>query len=382
MRAVLVGPLLPFRGGLAQHTTMLHRAMAAMTDLRTISFSRQYPAWLFPGESDRDSQFAGHVESGVDYLLDSLNPLTWRAAADRIISHRPDIAVFPWWTAYWAPCFRHLTRRLRAAGIKVVFLCHNVVEHETAFWKQWLANSVLRNGSWFVAQSREGCRQLQTAFPEIDVQFHPHPIFDHYPAAEGILPRRAKWELLFYGFVRPYKGLELLLNSLASLPEFDFHLSVVGEFWGGREQIDRQIDSLGLRPRVEVVPRYVDDFDTAEFFHRADAVVLPYRSATGTGVTPIAYHYNKPVVVTAVGGLPDVVEDGVTGFIAPTSTSSAIAEALQRLSTMDSVAFTNGIARVKSRMTWSSLARTLLTHDERVDCTTGDTGSSIGLLQA
>ena len=356
----LIGPVLPFRGGIAQHTTMLHRALRETADVRTVSFTRQYPPWLFPGKSDRDPQCEGHVEPGVEYLIDSLNPRTWRAALQRCLAHEPEAVIIPWWTVYWAPCFRYLAGALRRADIDVIFLCHNVVEHESAWWKNRLTLSVLRQGTHHVVHSREGGRHLKSAISTAHVSFYPHPIYDRFPAAEGSLARRSPLELLFFGFVRPYKGLDLLLEAMADLKDTDVRLTVVGEFWEGHEQIERQIHELGLEDRVDLVARYVDDAEAAEYFDRADAVVLPYRSATGTGIIPLAYHYEKPVLVTDVGGLPDVVSDGETGLIVEPNSPGSLATAVRQLDQTDLTAMKTAIRQYKQQMTWRGLAEHVL----------------------
>ena len=150
-----------------------------------------------------------------DYLIDSLNPATWNAAFRRIRDHAPDLVIVPWWTIYWAPCFWYLACRCRRAGIKVRFLCHNVGDHETAAWKLALTRAVLRQGDSFIVQAVEEERRLRSLLPNADVTVHPHPIYDQFPNPDPTarLARRGDLELLFYGFVRPYKGLDLLIEG-------------------------------------------------------------------------------------------------------------------------------------------------------------------------
>ena len=374
----MIGPILPFRGGLAQHTTMLHRALCEVADVYTVSFTRQYPRWLFPGESDRDPQFDGHVEHRVDYLIDSLNPLTWRTALKRCLAHRPKTVIIPWWTVYWAPCFRYLAKGFRQAGVDVTFLCHNVIEHESALWKKRLTRAVLHHGTQFIVHSNEGGMQLQSIVPEATVFFYPHPIYDHFPAAQGMLPRRSALELLFFGFVRPYKGLDILIESLALLEDIDVRLTAVGEFWRDREQAEDDIHRLGLEGRVELIARYVDDAEAAEYFHRADAVVLPYRNATGSGIVPLAYHYERPVIVTDVGGLPDVVEDGETGFVVEPNSPRALAQGVRCIADTNRTLMRSAIREYKQRMTWSGLAQNLVSSLSEGSPTAATTIAEVG----
>lgn len=361
-KVLLIGPVLPFRGGIAQHTTMLLRAFAEFTDAHAISFTRQYPKVLFPGESDRDPAFEGHVEPLTDYVIDSVNPFTWGTAVKRALAMKPNLVVLPWWQVYWAPSFSYIARRLRAAGIPVVFLCHNVVEHETASWKRWLTRSVLSLGSGYVVHTEIDATNLRELLPSARPVKHPHPAYDQFPDAKGTLPREHALELLFFGFVRHYKGLDVLLEALALVgDDSDLRLTVAGEFWKGSEETERLIASLGVGDRVELVSRYLTEEEVAEYFARAHAVVLPYRDATGSGVVAVAYHYNKPVIVTRVGGLPDVVDHGETGLVVDPESPDALARAIKRLAGTDLEAMAELVHRYKSeKLTWDGLARAVL----------------------
>lgn len=357
-RIVLIGPILPFRGGIAQHTTMLHRAMRPGCDLLTISFSHQYPRWLFPGKSDRDPAYSNYREPGVDYLIDSKNPLSWKKAVQGILDFRPDSVIIPWWTVYWAFCFRYIAKQVRGSGATVVLLCHNVIEHESSRWKHMLTRSVFAQADRFVVHTHQDAANLANAVVNPRVEIHPHPIYSQFPEPEQPWQRRARLELLFYGFVRPYKGLGTLLEAMALLADLDVKLTVAGEFWDGEDAAKHKIQALGLSDRVELRPRYHTERETAQLFDRADCVILPYRSATGTGVIPIAYHYNKPVVVTRVGGLPDIVLDGTTGFVVDPESPQSLAQGIKRCEAFRPLP--GAFDEMKRRMSWESMAEALI----------------------
>jgi glycosyltransferase involved in cell wall biosynthesis len=359
-RVALIGPVLPFRGGIAQHTTMLHRALAARGELTTISFSRQYPAWLFPGESDRDPAYAGHIESGVRYDIDSLDPVSWHRAAEAIRGFAPAGVIMPWWSAYWTLCFHHIAAAVTRARIPLVFVCHNPIEHEDAAWKRMLSAWVLGTTDRFVVHDRHGRQALLERFPNARVLVHPHPVHGHFPAARGSLPRRAALELLFFGFVRPYKGLDLLLDALASLRGRDIKLTVAGEFWSRPDQCRAKIEALRLQEMVELAPRYHSEQEAAELFARADAIVLPYRSATGSAVIPLAYHYGKPVIATEVGGLPDVVQHGMTGLLVAPGSAVALAAAIDAMPADRAARMRGAIEALAASLTWDGFASTVL----------------------
>jgi glycosyltransferase involved in cell wall biosynthesis len=357
-RIGLIGPVQPFRGGIAQYTTQLHRALTRQADLLTLSFRRMYPAWLFPGQGERDPDYAGHREPGVEYLIDPYDLRTWLRAAERLRAHGATQVVIPWWTAYWSPCFSVIARRLRRFGIRVTFLCHNVQDHEDTWLNALAAHLALRAGNDYLVHCERQRGRLLGLYDCAPVQVHPHPVYDQFPAARGVLPRRAGLELLFYGFVRPYKGVDVLLQAVAALPERDLFLTIAGEVWGGSLDLAAAVQAAGLAERVELRPRYHTEQESAELFARADAVVLPYRDASASGVVALAYHYDRPVIVTRVGGLPDVVEAGASGFIVPPDDPAALAQAI--CAARGFVPDPEALARLKGRMSWPSLAAALI----------------------
>jgi glycosyltransferase involved in cell wall biosynthesis len=359
-RLAVIGPVVPFRSGIAQHTTHLVRALAPCAELLVTSFSRQYPSLLFPGESDRDPAARPLREPQVFYDIDSLDPTTWRRAARRLGEFRPDALLLPWWTFPFAPCFWYLARAARRQGIQVLFLCHNVVDHEPTWWKARAARLVLAQGTSFLAHGADGAERLRQMLPGRPVLLHPHPVYDHFPKSAISLPRRARLELLCFGIVRPYKGVDVLIEAIGRLRDVSLHLTVAGEFWSGRPELERLIRERGLEDRVELVPRYVSDQEAADLFARADAVVLPYRSATGSGVIGNAYHCGKPVVVTRVGGLPDAVEEGETGWVVSPEDPVALAGLIRTLSPERARAMEGTIQAYARRMTWESLAGCVL----------------------
>jgi glycosyltransferase involved in cell wall biosynthesis len=331
MRVVLIGPVAPYRGGIAQHTTHLHRALMRSTECMTISFSRQYPKLLFPGDTDVDDSLGGFCEEGVDYLIDSLNPMSWWKAVERIKSYRPQVVIFPWWHVYWTPCFTFLCIALASVKCEKVFICHNAVDHEDGWWKQKVARIALRLADRFVVHAESERAYLADQFFDRPIAVSPHPVVTHRASPAKRLARRAKLEVLFFGFVRPYKGIDVLLAAMEKLRDEDVALSIVGKFWSGKDEACRFISEHELDTAIELVDRYVSDGEAAAFFDRCDVVVLPYHSATASGVIASAYQYRKPVIVTRVGGLPEAVQVGKTGMAIDPGSSDQLAEALRAM---------------------------------------------------
>jgi glycosyltransferase involved in cell wall biosynthesis len=359
-RVAIIGPVLPYRGGISQHTTLLARAMATRCTVDVFSFRRQYPAGLYPGHSDRDPDYLGHREENTRYVLDSLNPWTWRRVARDIEKGGYSQVVFPWWTVFWFFCFGYLSYKLKRTGLDIIFLCHNVVEHESAWWKTLLTRWVLRNASRFLVHTRRDEANLRQLLPGSRIAEHPHPIYDQFPAPSEPLPRRGRLELLFYGFVRPYKGLDDLLAAMSMLRRQDVFLTVAGEFWKGSNEAQKLVEDYGIQDRIELRARYHSERESADLFARADVIVLPYRSATGSGVLSLAYHYNRPVLVTRVGGLPDVVDPGITGWIVEPSSPRQLADVIGAIDTARLEDMQGHVAAYKQSLSWESLASALL----------------------
>lgn len=358
-KIILVGPTAPFRGGISQYNTSLFRELRATKASRiAYSFSRQYPRWLYPGESDIDPSLVAHSEPGVVYSIDSINPITWLRTTRDIAAERPQLVVFHWWTVFWLPCFMSMFALLKRRGIRTAFICHNLTDHDSIGFKVWLSNHMLTQADAYLVHSSEHVEALGRMQPEKPIAYHPLPVFDHYPRPRGLLPKRGRLELLFFGFIRPYKGLDLLIEALRALKDEDVFLTVVGEPWGDQEESIR--NAAQLVPNIELHLSYTSPEDVAEFFGRADMVVLPYRTATGSAVAAVAQHYEKAMLATRVGGLPDVVIEGSTGILVPPEDIEGLADAIGALTREKARSMALGVRDFKLKWNWSSLAAELL----------------------
>lgn len=358
-RVALVGPVNPYRGGIAQYATRLRRALADLSQVRTYSFSRQYPAWLYPGQSDIEPGKEGERESGVAYCIDALNPLTWVATARRIAGEGCDLAIINWWTLFWAPGFALIARILRRRGVRVLLLCHNLFDHDSRGPKRFLSLKLLAQADGYLVHTREQAETLKGLFPLKAVLQHPHPVYNQLPPPDARLPKRGRLELLFFGFIRPYKGLDVLVAALAQLADTEIYLTVAGEPWCDADELRRQVEASGA-PNVELHLGYVDEVSVANYFSRADLAVLPYRTATGSGVAAVAYHYDCPLLATRVGGLEEVVENGTTGFLVEPNDPTALAERIRGISRADLEPMRERVRHFKTGLTWESLARCIL----------------------
>ncbi|MCB9006586.1 MAG: glycosyltransferase family 4 protein [Ardenticatenaceae bacterium] len=365
MRYCLLGPTYPYRGGIAHYTTLLAQHLREAHEVLLLSFSRQYPAWLFPGKSDKDPS-ERPLQTEAHYNLDPLNPLTWRQTLHQMESWQPDVVIIPWWHPYFAPVWAGLAwgiKRLRSQP-KLIFICHNVRPHEQGRLSRWLLPPTLKwvlgRGDGFIVHSQADEAILRATLPQGRIVVSPLPT---YAALGGEPTTKCPIELpedrpllLFCGLVRPYKGLDVLLEAVALL-KHPVHLLVAGEFWqGGLSHYQAQISQRGLTECVTLIDEYLPDELLAATIDRSNVVVLPYRSATQSAIVQTAFGRGKPVITTCVGGLAEAVEDGRTGLVVPPENPQALAEAIDYYFAHDlEEAFKANIVAGNSRFSWQRL---------------------------
>ena len=271
-------------------------------------------------------------------LVDSINPINWIRVASQIRKRQPDLLIFRYWLPFFAPCFRWIAKLAkRSTSAKVLFICDNVIPHERRPGDQLLTKYVFKQADFFIVQSDVVEADLKRYFPGSKYLKIPHPVYEIFGAAlpkdeaRQALNLTDKRVMLFFGYVRAYKGLHTLLDAMPSvLRQLEARLLVVGEFYEEERAYREKIRQLGLENGVTVVSDYVPNEEVRLYFSAADVVVLPYVSATQSGIVQIAYNFNKPVIATKVGGLPEAVRDGETGFLVPPESPQALAEAIVR----------------------------------------------------
>jgi len=340
VRLGVIAAVHPLTGGAAPFNTAMVAALRRRTAVELLSWRRLYPPLLHRGE-DRDERSAPPRKEPADFVLDWHDPRTWRDAVDRLLRFGADAVVLPWLHPVSAPPYRWLLRH--TPSMQRVVVCHNVLPHERVPGASWLTRTTLRHADLIVTHAPQQPDELATlglGATRILRAFHPRFVaadLAPVPSREAAAAERRRLGdpgllLLFFGAVRPYKGLDLALEALAQVgASLDARLVVAGRFWEGRERYDALVSRLGLRDRVEIRDRYVTNEEAALLFSAADGAVLPYRSATQSGVAQLAFAYGKPVVATRVGGLPAAVEHRRTGLLCPPGNAFALARALERL---------------------------------------------------
>ncbi len=363
MKIVLIGPVYPYKGGIAHYTGLLCRALRERHDVVMISYKMQYPRLLFKKEQ-KDYTDKGFQVSDAAYWLNTANPFNIISVARRIRRLAPDLLILQWWHPYFAPCYYLL---LKAVGrVPVVFTCHNVFPHERFPLDRFLSRMALCGRAGYIVHSHMDEDDLKTFRPDAPCVVTPHPSYNAFrmqgmsrEQARGLLRMDAHTPmLLFFGFVREYKGLTYLLDAMPSITAAmpGLQLWVVGDFGQDRERYLRQIHDLALEERVVPVEGYVPDREVEKYFAAADLVVCPYISATQSGIVQIAYGFEKPVIVTEVGGLPEVVQERRTGYIVPPGNPEAIADAVLRFYGQDAgVDWANNIRKEAETFSWETM---------------------------
>jgi glycosyltransferase involved in cell wall biosynthesis len=364
-RYCLVGPTYPYRGGISHYNTCLIRELSARGEVLAINFSRLYPNFLFPGKTQLDES-ARPLAAESRRLVDSLNPFTWIRAGLAAARFRPDAVLVQWWHPFFAPAMAALCAVARARSrAAVVFICHNVLPHERSFVDAALARAAFATADAFVVQSgedRETLSRLRRRSPAI---VHPHPIYDFFASgghtresARAAIGEGAGPLILFFGYVRGYKGLRYLIEAMPVLRErVPARLLVVGEFYDDPAPYEELVGKLGLADAVRFVNRYVGNEEVEGFFAASDLVVLPYVSATQSGIVQIAIAFDRPAVVTDVGGLPEAIVPERTGFVVPPRDPAALAAAMARFFEEGWAArMAPHFAAEKRRFSWSAMA--------------------------
>ncbi len=364
MRLTVFGSGHPYRGGVARTTTDLVRALVGRGhEVLFLTPKRQYPRWLFPGADDRDPDACPRLAC-AEAVLDPLQPLSWPDSRRRALRHGADAWILPYWTWAWAGLWRWL---LNGARPPVVAIAHNPADHGAGALRRSAARSVLRRCDALFTHAKALEAGLTAAYPHLPVASHPLPSPDigelpaRIPARRALdLPTTSR-VALFLGLIRSYKGVDVLLDAVARQGEGnDWLLMVAGEPWGELgNQLERRVRELGIGERVRLRLAWVPEAEVPNLLAAADIVVLPYRSGSQSAVAPLALAAGVPVLSTRVGGLPEVVEDGVNGLLVEPGSVTDLARALEELDRPRLADLAAGARASRSRLTWGGYAEAL-----------------------
>jgi glycosyltransferase involved in cell wall biosynthesis len=325
MRITIVGPAYPLRGGIAHHSYWLRRELAARGHtVQVVSFRKLYPRLLFPGTTENDTSRM-KLDAGALAILTPLGPITWLAAFRRIREFASEVVVFQWWQPFFGPLVGTLARALRRRGVKLVIECHNIFPHEGSPLDRWLLKFAFSPADQLIAHSRCDQQAVAAIVPGKPVAVCALPALEEF--AGHASPSREGRTILFFGKVRKYKGLPVLLEALPKvLKRFDCRLVIVGEFYDSIQKYHRLIRRLGIDGHVSIDNRYVPNEEVPRIFEQADVLVLPYVSASSSGVAQIAFSNALPVIASTAGGLSEAIIDGTNGLVFPSGDSDALAD--------------------------------------------------------
>jgi D-inositol-3-phosphate glycosyltransferase len=338
MKVVIIGPAYPLRGGLATYNERLARAFKEAGDTaRIVTFSLQYPDFLFPGQTQFSTE-AGPVDLEIEVSLNSVNPLSWIKVGRKLRRESPDLVVFRFWLPVMGPALGTVARLVRSNGhTRVVAITDNVIPHEKRPGDRPLTRYFLSACDGFVTMSRNVLKHLQDlGFGNKPALYRPHPLYDNFgpikPKTEALtalkLPDTVGY-LLFFGFIRAYKGLDIMLEAFADerVAKLPVKLIIAGEFYEDAAPYEELIQRLQVENRIVRATDFIPNEKVVDYFCAADLIMQPYKNATQSGVSQIAYHFERPMLVTDVGGLAELIPDGVVGYVVP-PVPAAIADAI------------------------------------------------------
>ncbi|MBN2236778.1 MAG: glycosyltransferase [Bacteroidales bacterium] len=329
-KIIVIGPAYPLRGGIAAFTERFASELnKQVADVSIITYSLQYPKFLFPGKTQLTTG-ENSCKVPIRIALNSINPINWMRLGLQLKKLKPDYIVFKFWLPFMAPALGTIARIAKKnKKTKCIGLAHNIVPHEKKISDHFLANYFVQAMDGFLVLSESVMKDLIRFEFQNAIRISPHPLYDHFGKALSKSVARKElnldpdWKyLLFFGIIREYKGLDLALKAIASkkLKDLKIKLIVAGEFYCAEKPIFDLVDELGIKDRVIFQSEYIPDQIVPAYFSAADLIIQPYKQATQSGVTQIAYHFNKPVLVTKVGGLPELVHHRKVGYVSSLDT--------------------------------------------------------------
>lgn len=329
MKIIIIGPLPPYRGGIAHSNYILCNNLSKNNELTAINFSRLYPKFLYPGKFQ---EIGKQQKTSFKVLnqLDSINPLSWIKVFLTIKKEKPERVFFQWWHTFFTPAYFTIAVLTKFfTNTKTGMNIHCALPHEEGFIHKVLTGIMFRAIDSFNALSKSNMKDVLRLKRNADVKFIPEPTYsDYFP--QKFIRNGVKNRILFFGFVRKYKGLHYLLDAMPTVLEKkpELKLDIVGEFWHDKSDYTEKIRKLGIGKSIKIIDKYVKDDEVAGFFADSDAVVLPYVSSTQSGIIKLALGFKTPVISTDVGGNKDIIKSGVNGLLVKPRDSEALAKAI------------------------------------------------------
>jgi len=362
-KIVIIGPAFPLRGGIAAFTERLADELHKSGDqVRIETYSLQYPQFLFPGKTQLRTD-ENTNKTPIQISLNSINPFNWIKLGFRLKKDKPDLIIFKFWIPFMAPALGTIARIVKRNRVsRCIGLAHNILPHEKKIGDRLLANYFIKTMDGFLVLSESVKKDLLSFAYKKPVHLSPHPLYDHFGKGLNRIEALEKlrldsdWNyLLFFGFVREYKGLDLALKAMASekLKNQKIKLIVAGEFYSDSKSYFDLVKSLGIEDRVIFRSDFIPDNLVSHYFSAADLILQPYKEATQSGVTQIAYHFNKPILVTNVGGLAELVPHQKVGYVSSLDPEEIASHILDYFQENRAGEFANNIIELKKKYSWN-----------------------------
>ena len=366
MRIAVLSCFYPYRGGISQFNTYLCEELGKSHIVKAFNFTRQYPEFLFPGKTQYVTADDEAYPTESERVLDTINPFSYISTYRKIRDWKPDVLIIRYWMSWFAPSLGYVARRMKK-HCKVVSILDNVIPHEPHFFDAPLTKYFLSGSTGCVTLCDavgEDLFRLKKDAVHTSIQ---HPLYSHFgekmereEAEEQLGLEHGRKNLLFFGLIRTYKGLDILLEAFGELDE-SYQLIIAGEPYGSFDRYQQIIDRLPNRDRIRMNLKYIKDSEVKKYFSAADLAVLPYRSATQSGISSVSYHFGVPMIVTDVGGLKETIGDRGTGIVASDNTPEAIRAEIERYFSDDKIKAEclRNIASERERLSWSTFAARL-----------------------
>ena len=375
MKIAIIGTAHPFRGGIAHFNERLSVELSSQKhEVKIINFTVQYPRFLFPGKT-QFSEDKKPEKLNIERHINSINPINWIKVGKQIKKENYDFVIIPFWLPLMAPSLASIARIIKQnKTTTVVSIVHNAVPHEPRFGDKWLTNYFVNAMQGFIVMTQKVLDDLTTMGVNKPTCLTPHPIYDDYGSIlekeTAIVHLNLNLEnnyLLFFGLIREYKGLDLLLKSMALVKTPQLKLIVAGEFYSEKSSYTQLIETYNLKDKVVLLDNYIPNDQVAYLFNACDMVVQPYKKATQSGVTQIAYHFEKPMIVTNVGGLKEMCPDGKVGYVVKPN-EVEIANAIDKFYIQkEESPFKNEIKKLKKAYSWSLFVEKLFSLKNKIN---------------
>ena len=367
MRIAILSCFYPYRGGISQFNACLFEQLSKDHKVKAFNFKRQYPEFLFPGKTQLVSPEDEAVPIESESVLDTANPFSYIKTAKEIEKWQPDLLIVRYWMSYFSPSLGYITRRLKKK-CKVISILDNVIPHEKRFFDTPLTKYFLGGSSGSITLCEAVSKDLLNLKADANFDVIQHPLYSHFgeklereeaEKALGIKPN--KKNLLFFGLIREYKGLDILLNAFSRLGD-DYQLIIAGEPYGSFEKYEKIIESMPNKANIHLYLSYIKDSQVKKYFSASDLAVLPYRSATQSGISSVAYHFDLPMIVTNTGGLKETIGDRGTGIVSNEISAESIYSEIIRYFSDNQLksTFIENIKTEKDRLSWKNFCERLI----------------------